>query len=52
MHVKSYGVTRCHKCDQDLTGKIQVYDYLDKEKKYRVAYCEPCNYRIKDSYYD
>lgn len=52
MNVKTYGTVRCSKCDQDLTNKIQVYDYLDEEKKDRVVYCEQCNWRIKDSYYE
>ncbi len=52
MQVKSYGVVRCNKCDQDITHQAQAYDYLDKEKRYRVAYCMDCNYKIKDSYYE
>lgn len=52
MQVKSYGVVRCKECDQDLTDKIQCYDYGNKEKKYRVVRCENCNARVKDSYYE
>lgn len=52
MNVKTYGTVRCSKCGQDLTNKIQVYDYLDKEKKVRVVYCEKDNLKIKNSYYE
>lgn len=42
---KSYGTTRCEKCTQDLTGKIQVFDNGH-------VWCEQCNYKLKDSYYE
>lgn len=50
MEIKTFGTVRCSKCDKDLTDKIQIYDYMDKEHKYRVTYCEDCNAKISDSY--
>lgn len=45
---KTYGTVRCKECDQDLTDKIQVYDY-SPDKKTRVVRCENCNWRIKET---
>ena len=36
---KTYGVTRCQECDQNLEGKIQCFD----DGK---VYCEICNIRV------
>lgn len=47
MAKKTYDVVRCCECGQDLTDKIQVYDYKDDKKKERVVYCEEDNWRIK-----
>ncbi len=43
--IKTYGTVRCHKCELDLTNKIQVYTD-------NLVLCENCNCRIKDSYYE
>ena len=47
-----YTVIRCHKCSQDITNKIQVYDYKDSSKTERVVLCEQCNWRTNPQKYD
>lgn len=46
----AYTVVRCKDCDQDITHRVQYYDWTNKARQERVARCERCMWRLSETY--